>query len=148
MKKVIFFLGMLFCIIISGQITDIKSTAPATISAVPHYEDLKTKINLEGAVTKADKAPEFPGGMTAFYREFRYNMDIISAKYNKIDIRVYFIVEKNGYVRDVTAIGENKKHLQAAETAIRRMFVRWKPATINNEPVRFLYTFPLSLKKY
>ena len=47
-----------------------------------------------------------------------------------------------------TPTGKKKKHAQAAEMAVRSLFVKWKPATINGEPVRYLYTFPLTLKKY
>jgi hypothetical protein len=144
MKKLFFFLIAFLGIIISGQKTDIKTTTPN----ITDYTFLKSKMKMDDVVTKADKAPEFPGGMEAFQRKFAENMDIIDVKTNKINTRIYFIVEKNGYVRYVTATGDDKKHSAAAETAIRRMFVKWKPATVNNEPVRYLYTFPLSLKKY
>jgi len=144
MKKLFFFLIAFLGIIISGQKTDIKTTTPN----ITDYTFLKSKMKMDDVVTKADKAPEFPGGMEAFHRKFAENMDIIDVKTNKINTRIYFIVEKNGYVRYVTATGDDKKHSAAAETAIRRMFVKWKPATVNNEPVRYLYTFPLSLKKY
>ncbi|MET3536545.1 energy transducer TonB [Chryseobacterium limigenitum] len=140
MKKLFFFLIALLSITVFGQKTDSPT--------ITDYTFLKSKMKMDDVVTKADKAPEFPGGMEAFHRKFAENMDIIDVKTNKINTRVYFIVEKNGYIRYVTATGDDKKHSAAAETAIRRMFVKWKPATINNEPVRYLYTFPLSLKKY
>jgi hypothetical protein len=71
--------------------------APATIinvESLPHYEELKKRINLTGAVMTADKEPEFPGGMALFRRKFAENMEVIYAKGKKIDTRVYFIVEK------------------------------------------------------
>jgi len=144
MKKLFFFLIALLSITVFGQKTETKTDSPT----ITDYTFLKSKMKMDDVVTKADKAPEFPGGMEAFHRKFAENMDIIDVKTNKINTRVYFIVEKNGYIRYVTATGDDKKHSAAAETAIRRMFVKWKPATINNEPVRYLYTFPLSLKKY
>lgn len=143
MKKLFFFLIAFLGITVFGQKTDVKTDSPVT-----DYTFLKSKMKMDDVVTKADKAPEFPGGMEAFHRKFAENMDIIDVKTNKINTRVYFIVEKNGYIRYVTATGDDKKHSEAAEIAIRRMFVKWKPATVNNEPVRYLYTFPLSLKKY
>lgn len=138
----ILFLVILFSIPLFGQ------EETANISDIPNYEILKTKMKLDDVVTIADKAPEFPGGMEAFHRKFAQNMDIIDVNSDKINTKIYFIVEKNGYVRYVTALGDDKKHSQAAEVAMRRMFIRWKPAIINNEPVRFLYSFPLALKKY
>jgi hypothetical protein len=148
MKNLIIFLGIFLNIATFGQQTEVKNENPKSISEVPNILELRTKMKLDDVVTQADTPPEFPGGMEAFYRTFGEKMDVIEEKSRKINVRVYFIVEKNGFVRYVTALGENKKHLEAAETAIRRMFVRWKPAMINNEPVRFLYTFPLTLKKY
>lgn len=141
MEKIILFLGVFLSLFTFGQ-------EFSNVSQLPDYAVLKTKMKLEDAVTKADTAPEFPGGMDVFKRKFAESMDVIDVKSNKIDTRVYFIIEKTGYVRYVTATGSDKKHSQAAEVAIRRLFVRWKPATINGEPVRYLYTFPLALKKY
>ncbi|WP_449399998.1 energy transducer TonB [Chryseobacterium wanjuense] len=119
------------------------------MTELPDYAILKTKLKLDDAVyTKADTPAEFPGGMATFKRKFAESMDVIDVKSNKIDTRVYFIVEKTGYVRYVAATGSDEKHSKAAEIAVRRLFVKWKPATMNGEPVRYLYTFPLSLKKY
>ncbi|MDQ0592316.1 hypothetical protein QFZ37_000685 [Chryseobacterium ginsenosidimutans] len=142
MKKVIFFLSLFLSIYLSAQ-TEFNS-----VTELPDYAVLKTKMKLDDAVTKADTPAEFPGGMETFKRKFAESMDVIDVKTNKINTRVYFIVEKTGYVRYVTATGNDKKHSQAAEIAVRRLFVKWKPAIINGEPVRYLYTFPLTLKKF
>ncbi|WP_426275154.1 hypothetical protein ACN9MN_11990 [Chryseobacterium sp. S-02] len=127
------------------------ATAPATIinvESLPHYGELKKRINLTGVVTTADKEPEFPGGMTLFRRKFAENMEVIYAKGKKIDTRVYFIVEKSGYINNIAAISNNKDHAKAAETALKKILVRWKPALVADKPVRYLYSFPLSLQKY
>ncbi|SIQ12352.1 hypothetical protein SAMN05880574_10632 [Chryseobacterium sp. RU37D] len=141
MKRIFIFLGIFFSSLIWAQEFN-------SVTELPDYAILKTKMKLDDVVTKADTQAEFPGGMDVFKRKFAESMDVIDVKSDKIDTRVYFIVEKTGYVRSVTATGSDKKHSQAAEVAVRRLFVKWKPALINGEPVRFLYTFPLSLKKY
>lgn len=142
MKKIILFLGLFFSAAVFAQ-------EYSNVTQLPDYAILRTKMKLDDAVyTKADVPAEFPGGMTTFKRKFAESMDVIDVKSNKIDTRVYFIVEKTGYVRYVVATGSDEKHSRAAEIAVRRLFVKWKPATINGEPVRYLYTFPLSLKKY
>ena len=141
MKKIILFLGLFLSVSVFAQ-------EFSSVSQLPDYAVLKTKMKLDDVVTKADTAPEFPGGMDTFKRKFAESMDVIDVKSSKINTRVYFIIEKTGYVRYVTATGDDKKHSQAAEVAVRRLFVKWKPATINGEPVRYLYTFPLTLKKY
>ncbi|ALR32053.1 hypothetical protein ATE47_16685 [Chryseobacterium sp. IHB B 17019] len=141
MKKIILFLGLFLSVSVFAQ-------EFSSVTQLPDYAVLKTKMKLDDVVTKADTAPEFPGGMDTFKRKFAESMDVIDVKSSKINTRVYFIIEKTGYVRYVTATGDDKKHSQAAEVAVRRLFVKWKPATINGEPVRYMYTFPLTLKKY
>lgn len=142
MKKIIFFLGLFFSISLFAQ------TQYSSVTQLPDYAILKTKMKLDDVVTKADTPAEFPGGMDVFKRQFAEKMDVIDVKSKKINTRVYFIIEKTGYVRYVTATGDDEKHSKAAEVAVRRLFVKWKPATINGEPVRYLYTFPLTLKKF
>ncbi|WP_294286931.1 hypothetical protein [uncultured Chryseobacterium sp.] len=141
MKKFLFFISLSLSISLFAQQYN-------SVRELPDYAVLKTKMKLDDAVTKADTPAELPGGMENFKKEFADKMDVIDVKSRKIDTRVYLIVEKTGYVRYVTAVGSDPKHSHAAEVAVRRMFVKWKPATINGQPVRYLYTFPLTLKKY
>ncbi|MGE4512985.1 MAG: energy transducer TonB [Chryseobacterium sp.] len=142
MKKLILFSSLFVGTFLFSQ-TDYSS-----VSQLPDYAILKKRMKLDDVVTKADTPAEFPGGMDNFRRQFADKMDIIDVKSKSIDTRVYFIVEKTGYIRSVAATGSDKKHSDAAEAAVRRLFVKWKPATINGEPVRYLYTFPLTLKKH
>lgn len=141
MKKFLFFVSLFLSISYFAQQYN-------SVRELPDYTVLKTKMKLDDAVTKADTPAEFPGGVETFKKEFADKMDVIDVKSKKIDTRVYFIVEKTGYVRYVTALGSDPKHSHAAEVAVRRLFVKWKPAMINGQPVRYLYTFPLTLKKY
>lgn len=152
MKKAILLLGIFFNFFVFAQETDTKNPVRNTIfdvSALPDYNIIKNKLDLKQVVTKADSLPEFPGGMNAFKRKYFENIETLDLKQNeKIDTRLYFIVEKNGYVRNVTAVAKNKKHAEAAEQGVRKIFARWKPAKINGEPVRYLFYFPLTSKKY
>ena len=116
---------------------------------IPDLNYLKTVFDLKGGVSKADTAPEFPNGMKAFKRKYFEVIETLNLKNNeKLDVHLYFIVEENGYVRNVTAVGKNKKHVKEAELGISRLTERWKPATINGKPVRYLFYFPLVSKKY
>lgn len=143
MKKLLIFVLLILSISFFAQAQQYTS-----VKELPDYGVLKTKMKLDDAVTKADTPAEFPGGMENFKKEFADKMDVIDVKSKKIDTRVYFIVEKTGYVRYVTALGSDPKHSHAAEVAVRRLFVKWKPALVNGQPVRYLYSFPLTLKKY
>lgn len=141
-----------FSSLVFAQNTDEKKTVETTISDVsglPDYEVIKNKLDLKQVVTKADTIPEFPGGMDAFKRKYFENIENLDLKKNeKLDIRLYFVIEKNGYVRNVTAVSKNKKHAAAAEQGMRKIFVRWKPAKLNGEAVRYLFYFPLVSKKF
>jgi protein TonB len=152
MKKTFFLLGLFFTSLAFAQETATKNPVQNTVSdvsALPDYNIIKTKLDLKQVVTKADSLPEFPGGMNAFKRKYFENIETLDLKQNeKIDTRLYFIVEKNGYVRNVTAVAKNKKHAEAAEQGVRRIFARWKPAKVNGEAVRYLFYFPLTSKKY
>ncbi|MCD1115409.1 energy transducer TonB [Chryseobacterium turcicum] len=152
MKKAFFLMVLGFSSLVFAQNTEEKKTVQTTISDVsglPDYEVIKNKLDLKQVVTKADTIPEFPGGMDAFKRKYFENIETLDLKKNKkLDTRLYFIVEKNGYVRNVTAVSKNKKHAEAAEQGIRKIFIRWKPAKLNGEAVRYIFFFPLMSKKF
>jgi len=152
MKKAFFLMVLGFSSLVFAQNTEEKKTVQTTISDVsglPDYEVIKNKLDLKQVVTKADTIPEFPGGIDAFKRKYFENIETLDLKKNeKLDTRLYFIIEKNGYVRNVTAVSKNKKHAEAAEQGIRKIFVRWKPAKLNGEAVRYIFFFPLMSKKF
>ena len=149
MNKAIFLFAILYGFFSFAQNQQTKNAVYTSISDIPHYALLKTRLKLDDVVIQADQAPEFPGGMSAFQRKFAEKMDNVELKHTqKLDTRIYFIVEKDGYIRNVAAIGSDKKHAEAAELGLKRIFTRWQPATIGGKKVRFLYTFPLSTKKY
>ena len=132
-----------------AQNSGTKATVQKNTSPIPDYAIVQTKLNLKDVVTNADNVPEFPGGLKVFKRKYFESIETLDVKTKeKVDTRLYFIVEKSGYVKNVTAVGTNKKHVEAAELGLRRIFARWKPATINGEPVRYLMYFPLTSKEY
>lgn len=149
MKKAVFLLSLLFTTIMYAQVADTLAPAKKTTTAIPDYAVLQKKLSLKDVVTSADTIPEFPGGIKVFKRKYFESIETLDVKINqKVDTRLYFIVEKNGYVRNIAAVGNNKKHVEAAEQGLRRIFARWKPATVNGQPVRYLMFFPLTSKEY
>lgn len=145
---------MYFPIVIEDFVTDVKETETNTLQNInrediPDLEELKKIMDLKGVFSRADEKPEYPEGIEAFKKKCFDKIETLALKNNeKIDTRLYFIVEKNGYVRNVAAVGSNKKHKEEAELGMARIFERWKPAKLNGEPVRYLYYFPLVSKKY
>jgi len=103
-------MGLFFNSFVFAQEAVTKSPVQSPISdvsALPDYNIIKTKLDLKQVVTKADSLPEFPGGMNAFKRKYFENIETLDLKHNeKVDTRLYFIVEKTGYVRNVTAVAK------------------------------------------
>lgn len=126
-----------------------NDSIPKTIGSIPNFEIVKTKLNLKDVVVSADTPPEFPGGFSAFNKSFVEGIPTLALKHNKkLDTHIYFIVEKDGYVRNMVALGSDKKHNEAAELGIKRVTKRWKPALVDGKPVRYLYNFSLVPKKF
>lgn len=145
----IFQLFFVLCSLFAIAQTTKNDTIIKSIGGIPNYELIKTKLNLKDVVVSADTPPEFPGGFAAFNKSFVDGIPTLDLKQNKkLNTHIYFVVEKDGYVRNITAIGSNKKHNEAAELGIKRVTKRWKPALIDGKPVRYLFNFPLVPKKY
>lgn len=131
------------------DISESNNNTSLTVTEIPDLEYLKSKIDMKDVVSNADEKPEFPGGINAFKRKYFESIEALDLKNNeKVDIRLYFVVEKTGYVRNVTAVSKNKVHVAAAEDGVKRMNARWKPAKLNGKPVRYIFYFPLMSKKY
>ncbi|MDF2551834.1 MAG: hypothetical protein K0R77_1109 [Chryseobacterium sp.] len=147
MKKAFLLLGLFFTTLLFAQVSGTKTTVQKNVTTYPDYSVVQKKMSLKDVFTNADTVPEFPGGIKAFKRKYFESIETLDVKIKeKVDTRLYFIVEKNGYVRNVTAVGTNIKHAEAAELGLKRIFARWKPATVNGEPVRYLMYFPLTNK--
>lgn len=148
MKKTLLLFVLFFGLFATAQ-TSKNDNITKTVGGIPNYELIRTKLNLKDVVVSADTPPEFPGGFAAFNKSFVEAIPTLDIKQNKkLNTHIYFVVEKDGYVRNITAIGSNKKHNEAAELGIKRITKRWKPALIDGQPVRYLFNFPLVPKKF
>lgn len=150
MKQLLVAFSIFFATQFSAQQTETSAvTEAATVGQLQEYGVIAKKMNLKDVVLSADVKPEYPGGFGAFGRKFSENMETVKLKNNEeLDTKLYFVVEKDGYIRNSAAIGSNKKHVAAAEAGMKRVFERWKPAQKNGKPVRYLYIVPLFSKKY
>ncbi|MBH1958970.1 MAG: hypothetical protein I8H68_02550 [Flavobacteriia bacterium] len=117
------------------------------ITQIKDYDVLKTKIDLTDIYTTVDTPPEFPGGIWAFRNKFAEifpisNFDEKSGTILKTT--AYFIIEKDGKMGNVIAIGD-KRYSLAAQKALKQINGLWKPARLNGEPVRFIHALPLTM---
>lgn len=91
--------------------------------------------------SKVDVLPEFPGGMKALgkYVDGKNHYYPKEARENKIEgkVIVQFIINKDGTPTDFKVIqGIGYGCDEAAVEAFKKM-PKWKPATVNGQPVRF-----------
>jgi len=96
--------------------------------------------------TSVEVLPKFPGGVEGIMNFLKKNIDNKKAEAPG-RVNITFVVEKNGSLSDVHAIGRNTKS-KAAEEAIRVMKLspKWEPGTQNGKPVRVQYTIPVVFK--
>jgi protein TonB len=106
-------------------------------------------INAQGNLTskadsiysKVDVLPEFPGGMKALgkYIDGKNHHYPKEARENKIEgkVTIQFIINADGTPSDFKVIqGIGYGCDEAAVEAFKKM-PKWKPATVNGQPVRF-----------
>ena len=124
-----------------------QEKANMDISQKKEYSILKTKMDLTDVHLNADTIPEFPGGINAFRQKFNQLIDVSSldpGRGGRMKTTVFFIIEKDGNVSNIATIGD-KQYSKEAEKALKQIKSIWKPAILNNEPVRYLFTLPLTM---
>ncbi len=105
------------------------------------------RASSEPASTSVESAPEFPGGIEAFYRFLNKNTHYpLQAQKNGTQgkVIVQFVVERDGSLTDlkvVRGLGDG-----CDEEAIRvvKLSPLWKPGMQNGKPVRVQYNVPIT----
>lgn len=143
MSKYFTTLTLIISLSISAQEKPVQNS---DITKNKDYHILKTKIDLTDVHTTADTVPEFPGGIGQFRRKymeiFETNLDEKSG--TVLQATAYFIIEIDGKMSNITAIGDKRLSNDAVK-ALKKIKTGWKPAIIGGEPVRFLFTYPLTM---
>jgi protein TonB len=58
---------------------------------------------------------------------------------------IYFVVEPDGSVNRIKAVGDNAEFNAEAERTLSSIKTKYQPATVNNLSVRYLLRFPLTM---
>ena len=98
-------------------------------------------LNSDSIYSKVDVLPQFPGGMKALgkYVDGKNHHYPKEARENKIEgkVMIQFIINVDGTPSDFKVIkGIGYGCDEAAVEAFKKM-PKWKPATVNGQPVRF-----------
>lgn len=90
--------------------------------------------------------PDFPGGMMEFYRFVGNNYKTPDQPNLKGRVYITFIIEKDGSVNEVKNIRDIG--YGTGEEAVRVMNIcpKWTPGKVKGEPVRVLYSLPLTIQ--
>ncbi|MEC5157569.1 energy transducer TonB [Chryseobacterium sp. MP_3.2] len=117
------------------------------VTKISNYSYLKTKIDLSDIPLLIDTLPEFPGGINAFRTKVTQKINLFnfnSQGNRRLSTMIYFTIEKDGKMTNVIGVG-HIKYSEAVEKGIRKIKDIWEPAKVNGEPVRYLFTLPLSI---
>lgn len=144
MRKIALFLIFFIGFLSFGQE---KNATNYDVTKIANYSYIKTKIDLTDIPSNPDTMPEFPDGINAFRDKFTKKIDLFNLKMESgqtMKTKAYFIIEKDGKISNVIAIGDIK-YSEAVEKGIKKIKDIWKPATLNGEPVRYLFVWPLGM---
>ncbi|WP_276378885.1 M56 family metallopeptidase [Flavobacterium sp. H4147] len=98
--------------------------------------------------TTSVNEPQYPGGMTEFYKFIGKNFKIpAEVSKNKIatKIKMQFMVEKDGSLSEIEVV---KDAYDLGEEAIRvlKLSPKWIPGSENGKPVRVMYSLPITIQ--
>lgn len=118
-----------------------QNTSQNDASAVTRQDD-PDKIH-----RAPDVMPQYPGGMTKLLQflgeNIKYPQD---AQKTKTEGRVVcqFVVEKDGSINDVKVLRKISPSLDNEAVRVIQSMPKWEPGTVKGEPVRCMYTIPIS----
>lgn len=91
--------------------------------------------------------PEFPGGVDSLLKFINLNMQYANRrdKHRNVGIvKVTFVVEKDGSINDtIKVIQPLSEYYDNEAIRIVKAMPKWKPGTLNGNPVRVEFTLPV-----
>jgi len=133
-------LGVLLLISCTKNEEKSKNTTPEAIKV----EAFDQKVYSAADLTTQ---PEYPGGMSAFYK-FVNNNFVIPEVDKDMTAKIYvsFTVEKDGTLAYVKVIRDPGYGLgDEAKRVMEASKIKWKPGTMNGQPVRSSYNLPITI---
>jgi hypothetical protein len=143
MKKIILFLLFTFSSSIFAQNTPIYEYKPA-VQNIP--KEIAQKLGFQDyKPNTAETEPIFPGGIHTFRKAIANNFDnsAIDGISGRLVTTLFFIIEKDGTISEITTNGSNGDFNKEAERTVKSIKKTWTPAKVGKEPIRYIYRLPL-----
>ena len=126
------------------QIEDAKNVKEPKLVEINLYNK---KQENSSTLTNSNKTnPEFPGGMSEFYKFVGNNFKVPSEIKNNGKIYISFMVETDGNLSEFVILRDIG--LGTGDEAIRvlKLSPKWIPATENSKPIRLKYFVPIAIE--
>jgi hypothetical protein len=118
----------------------------------PKYVELIVNNKNNDAVyntTGVDTKPQFPGGISEFYKFVAKNFKI-SEEASKMKLKgkvhLKFTIEKDGSLSDFSILRDIGYGSGEEALRVLKLSPNWIPAMVNNKPVRMEYSLPISIE--
>lgn len=101
----------------------------------------------DAVFSEVEQMPEFPGGLNSFRMKISQNFEMSEIPENagKLTTTVNFIIEKDGSLSEIKAIGNNYSFNKEAMSVVQKIPQKWNPAKIGGKPVRYKLRLPLTM---
>ncbi len=138
MMKIIPFLAIFFPVLIFSQEQPIQTT---------QLNELLITEKNGRATIDAEKPATFPLGVTVLRNKIAKNfrMRKVHSNAETESCSITFLIDKEGFVTEVKAYGDNESFNREAERALLKIKDKWTPAELNGEKVRYRFRIPLTI---
>jgi len=106
---------------------------------------IKKSASKSDIYTAVEVKPDFPGGMKEFFKFVASNFIVPETFKGSGKIIAQFIVEKDGSLSEIKILKELGSGTGEEALRILKQSPKWKPGIQNGEPVRVLYSLPISI---
>ncbi|MDY3317100.1 energy transducer TonB [Riemerella anatipestifer] len=110
--------------------------------------EVKPQVSTTEVYTTVDQEAEFSGGgLNGFRSTFQESFDtsVMDGDEGTVSAELTFVVERDGSLTQVKAIGSNSTFNKEAERAAKSIRKKWSPAKVNGEPVRSRFRMPVKM---
>jgi protein TonB len=132
MKRILFTILCLFAFI------DIKAQTPTEPPEVIEIVEPTVKVDT------SERAPTFPGGEKQLMQYLKKNQRSLSNSEMHGRVILSFIIEKDGSVTEAKVVKTLSDDADAEALRLIKKMPKWNPGIQNNNPVRVMYSIPIS----